>query len=88
MFWNSFYSDIFQSFTHPESSHSVLAQEAEELLSRHDTNGDGIITEAEYLKDPFVEFDPDELADRKRVFRQGFDADKVRRIFLLNVITS
>jgi len=46
-------------------------------LSRHDTNGDGIITEAEYLKDPFVEFDPDELADRRRVFRQGFDADKV-----------
>jgi len=46
-----------QSFTHPESSHSILAQEAEELFSRHDANGDGIITSEEYLKDPFIEFE-------------------------------
>ena len=67
----------FQAFTHPESSHSILAQEAEELFGRHDADGDGTISEAEYLKDPFVEFDEDELQDRRRTFRQGLDADKV-----------
>lgn len=46
-----------QSFTHPESSHSILAQEAEDLFSRHDVNGDGIITSEEYQKDPYIEFE-------------------------------
>ena len=69
----------FQAFTHPESSHSILAQEAEELFGRHDADGDGTISEAEYLKDPFVEFDEDELQDRRRTFRQGLDADKVSK---------
>ena len=66
-----------QSFTHPESSHSILAVEAEDLFLRFDANADGFITEAEYLKDPFVEFDPDEVEDRRATFQQGLDADKV-----------
>jgi Ca2+-binding EF-hand superfamily protein len=48
---------MFQAFTHPESSHSILAQEAEDLFVRHDANGDGTITEEEFLKDPFIEFE-------------------------------
>ena len=35
--------DEFLGFTHPESSHSGLSQQLEEMLIRHDLNGDGVI---------------------------------------------
>ena len=46
---------------------------------RFDSNGDGLIVEAEFLKDPFIEFDPSEVAERQRMFRQGLDADQVSK---------
>ena len=35
--------DEFLGFMHPESSHSGLTQQLEEMLVRHDLNGDGVI---------------------------------------------
>ena len=60
--------DEYLSFTHPESSHSALAQLTEELLGRHDQNEDSKISLNEYLDDPVIEFTAEELADRKRRF--------------------
>jgi len=60
--------DEYLSFTHPESSHSALAQLIEELLGRHDQNEDSKISLNEYLDDPVIEFTAEELADRKRRF--------------------
>merc|ERR1719219_2869071 len=41
--------DEFLAFTHPESSHSGLALQMEEMLVRHDLDGDGAIALHEYL---------------------------------------
>ena len=60
--------DEYLSFTHPESSHSALAQLIEELLGRHDDDDDSKISLNEYLDDPVIEFTAEELADRKRRF--------------------
>ena len=60
--------DEYLSFTHPESSHSALAQVVEELLGRHDQNEDSKISLDEYLEDPVIEFTADEINDRKRRF--------------------
>lgn len=60
--------DEYLSFTHPESSHSALAQLIEELLGRHDDDDDSKISLNEYLDDPVIEFTEEELADRKRRF--------------------
>ena len=68
--------DEFLAFTHPESSHSWLAQNAEELFARHDSDGDGRITEQEYLSDPFLERDENENEDKKEEFREGMDDNK------------
>ena len=35
--------DEFLGFMHPESSHSGLAQQLEDMLTRHDLDGDGVI---------------------------------------------
>ena len=72
--------DEFLAFTHPESSHSWLAQNAEELFARHDNDGDGRITEQEYLSDPFLERDENENEDKKEEFREGMDDNKGRSI--------
>ena len=58
--------DEFLSFTHPESSHSLLATETEELFGRHDADENGVISLQEYLEDPFIEFDKEEIEERRR----------------------
>jgi hypothetical protein len=65
----SIHTVMFQAFTHPESSHSILAQEAEDLFVRHDANGDGTITEEEFLKDPFIEFE--QVRNKSRINKIG-----------------
>ena len=61
--------DEFLSFTHPESSHSALAQIVEEKLARHDLDDDGKISLDEYLDDPVIEFTEEEIAQRHRKFK-------------------
>ena len=68
--------DEFLAFTHPESSHSWLAQNAEEIFGRHDTDGDGQITEKEYLNDPFQEMEESVKEDKRQEFREGMDDNK------------
>ena len=49
--------DEFLGFMHPESSHSGLAQQLEDMLTRHDLDGDGIIAlkGTHYIHcDPFI----------------------------------
>lgn len=67
--------DEFLSFSHPESSHSALAQQMEEMIGRHDDDGDGLISLDEYLDDPFVDFTPTELAARRLRFKEQIDTD-------------
>ena len=67
--------DDFLSFSHPESSHSALAQQMEELIGRHDDDGDGIITLKEYLEDPFIDFTPEEKTARKKQFLDQIDSN-------------
>lgn len=68
--------DEFLGFTHPESSHSGLSQQLEEMLIRHDLNGDGVIELKEYLDDPFyLELTSEEQAIRKQEFLDQIDAD-------------
>jgi len=68
--------DEFLGFTHPESSHSGLSQQLEEMLIRHDLNGDGVIALQEYLDDPFyLELTSEEQAMRKREFLDQIDGD-------------
>jgi len=68
--------DEFLGFTHPESSHSGLSQQLEEMLIRHDLNGDGVIELKEYLDDPFyLELTSEEQAVRKQEFLDQIDAD-------------
>jgi len=68
--------DEFLSFTHPESSHSWLAQNAEEIFGRHDADGDGQITETEYINDPFEEMQEEEKEEKRKEFREGIDDNK------------
>ena len=49
--------DEFLGFMHPESSHSGLAQQLEDMLTRHDLDGDGVIAlkGTHYIHcDPFI----------------------------------
>ena len=68
--------DEFLAFTHPESSHSWLAQNAEEIFGRHDNDGDGQITEKEYISDPFSEMPENEKEEKTQEFREGMDDNK------------
>lgn len=68
--------DEFLSFTHPESSHSMLAQTAEETMGRYDANDDGKISLDEYLNDPFVQLDEQDVLQRKKEFAQAMDANQ------------
>ena len=68
--------DEFLAFTHPESSHSWLAQNAEEIFARHDTDGDGQITEEEYISDPFEEMAESNKEEKIEEFREGMDDNK------------
>ena len=68
--------DEFLAFTHPESSHSWLAQNAEEIFGRHDSDGDGKITEEEYINDPFMELQEEEKEEKRQEFREGMDDNK------------
>ena len=69
-------TDEFLAFTHPESSHSWLAQNAEEIFARHDTDGDGQITEEEYISDPFEEMAESNKEEKIEEFREGMDDNK------------
>ncbi len=79
--------DEFLSFVHPESSHSALAQQMDELISRHDNDQDGIITLEEFLDDPFIEFTQDEIAQRKLQFNTRIDKDGNGRADRREIIT-
>lgn len=78
--------DEFLSFSHPESSHSALAQQMEEMIGRHDDDGDGVISLNEYLDDPFVDFTPEELETRKKRFKE-LDADGNSRADRREILT-
>jgi len=67
--------DEFLSFAHPESSHSALAQQMEELIGRYDLDGDGKVSLQEYLQDAFIEFTPSEAEIRHRQFIDQIDAN-------------
>ena len=79
--------DEFLAFTHPESSHSILAQQTEETLGRFDGDGDGVITLEEYVSDPYIEFTPDELKDRQNIFHSMMDADGNGKVDRRELIT-
>ena len=68
--------DEFLAFTHPESSHSMLAQTAEETFGRFDADSDNKMTLEEYLNEPFAELDDDEKIERESEFKEGMDANK------------
>ena len=68
--------DEFLAFTHPESSHSWLAQNAEEIFGRHDADGDGQISETEYINDPFSEMQEEDKEEKRQEFREGMDDNK------------
>ena len=52
-----------------------LINQTEETLGRYDGDGDGIITLVEYLEDPYLDFDEDEIRDRKKIFKEIMDND-------------
>ena len=79
--------DEFLAFTHPESSHSILAQQTEETLGRFDANGDGFITLEEHLSDPYIEFNQEEITDRKRQFHEIMDSDGNGKVDRRELIT-
>ena len=76
--------DEFLAFTHPESSHSWLAQNAEEIFGRHDSDGDGKITEEEYINDPFMELQEEEKEEKRQEFREGMDDNKGLQYFIMS----
>ncbi len=67
--------DEFLSFTHPESSHSILATQTEELFGRYDADENNVITLNEYLDDPFLDFTDDEKKERTKEFTEDIDTD-------------
>jgi Ca2+-binding EF-hand superfamily protein len=67
--------DEFLSFSHPEVSRSILAQQTEELLGRFDADDNGLISLDEYLDDPFMELNADEKSTHTRQFTDDMDAD-------------
>lgn len=79
--------DEFLSFTHPESSHSSLAQQAEEMFGRYDADSNGVITLNEFLQDPYIEFDDDEKSSRERIFKEDMDSDKNGHLDRREVVT-
>ena len=74
--------DEFLGFTHPESSHSLLAQTAEETFGRYDADSDMRITLEEYLNEPFTELSDEDKAARKIEFEEGIDEDGDAGAFL------
>jgi len=76
--------DEFLAFTHPESSHSLMAQTAEETFGRFDADGDDRITLEEYLSSSNTVDDEDSgLGDdevsmeelKRSEFKEGMDDD-------------
>jgi len=67
--------DEFLSLEHPESSHSLLMQRVEEVLSNHDFDGDGKISRKEYTSHMFRDLSPEEVDERGKQFDSTLDAD-------------
>lgn len=68
--------DEFLALEHPESSHSLLMQRVEELVTNHDEDGDGKITREEYCRHRFVDLSEQEEKDRQREFDTVLDVNK------------
>jgi len=67
--------DEFLSLEHPESSHSLLMQRVEEVLSNHDRDGDGKISRAEYTSHMYRDMSSMEVDERGRQFDATLDVD-------------
>jgi len=65
--------DEFLGLEHPESSHSFLTQRVEELMGKFDADGDGKLSRAEYLLDPYMDFSSKELQERGKEFSTVLD---------------
>lgn len=68
--------DEFLGLEHPESSHSLLTQRVEEMMEKHDADGDGKLTLTEYISDPYRELDREDEALRGHEFRGILDKNK------------
>eukprot|EP00096_Caligus_rogercresseyi_P004149 TRINITY_DN18306_c0_g1_i1.p1 TRINITY_DN18306_c0_g1~~TRINITY_DN18306_c0_g1_i1.p1 ORF type:complete len:316 (+),score=108.36 TRINITY_DN18306_c0_g1_i1:42-989(+) len=69
--------DEFLGFTHPESSHSVLAQSSEEALRKYDEDGDSKISLSEFCN-PFVVEEAanrDSKEERRKLFSNILDTN-------------
>jgi len=67
--------DEFLSLEHPESSHSLLMQRVEEVLSNHDSDGDGKISRKEYTSHMFRDLSSEEIEERGKQFDSTLDVD-------------
>jgi len=65
--------DEFLGLEHPESSHTFLTQRVDELLGKFDADGDGKLSRAEYLLDPYMDFSAEKLSDRGKEFSAVLD---------------
>lgn len=68
--------DEFLGLEHPESSHTLLTQRVEEMMEKHDADGDGKLTLTEYISDPYRELDKGEEALREHEFKGILDKNK------------
>jgi len=65
--------DEFLGLEHPESSHTFLTQRVDELMGKFDADGDGKLSRAEYLLDPYMDFSAEKLSDRGKEFSAVLD---------------
>jgi len=65
--------DEFLGLEHPESSHSYLTQQVEQLMGKFDSDDDGKLSKAEYLFDPYRDLSDDEVKEREKEFKAVLD---------------
>lgn len=65
--------DEFLALEHPESSMALLIGQVDELLGKHDSNEDGVITREEFIKDPYMDLEAEEENERKNEFDKYLD---------------
>jgi len=68
--------DEFLGLEHPESSHSLLTQRVEELMDKHDIDGDGKLTMSEYKSDPYTDLSEADLTLKEKEFQLILDQNK------------
>lgn len=68
--------DEFLGLEHPESSHSLLTQRVEEMMDKFDSDGDGKLSQAEYVSDPYTDLNEADVKLREKEFQLILDKNK------------